>query len=104
MHIFWRLGSRHYDPGLDLHFFHLDHELLVRVLMHRCSHYKSIFEELILLKEFLVSKGFLDFEHSLLLFFVLSPFLYHVVCIFPRICLKLKEEWVTFILKHLFSQ
>ena len=104
MHIFWRSGCRHHYPGLYLHLFHLYQELLVGVLLHSRSHYKSVFEEFVLLKEFLIAKSFLDFQHSLLLFFVLGPFLDYVVCIFPRISLQLMVEWVAFVFKHLISQ
>ena len=100
MHILWRSGGNHHDPWLDLELLHLNHELLVGVLLHCSSHDKPIFEELILLEEFLVTECFLNFEHSLLFFLILSSFLDNKVSILPGISLELKVHRMTFVFKH----
>jgi hypothetical protein len=83
-----RPGCHHHNLRLDLHLFHLDHKLLVRVLLNLCSHYKAIFEKFVLLEKLLVAKCFLNFEHSLMLFLILGSFLNDEISIFSRVSLQ----------------
>ena len=97
MDILWRLGSNHHDLWLDLHLLHFDHELLVGIFLNLGSHDKPIFEEFVLFKKLLVTKCFLNFQHSLLLFFILGSFLDDEICVLSRVSLELKIERMTFV-------
>ena len=104
MHILGRPSRNHHDSWLDLHFFHLYHEFLIWIFLNLSAHDKPVFEEFVLFEKLLVSKCFLNLEHPLLLFFILSPFLDYEVSILARVSLQLEVKRVALILQHFLSQ
>lgn len=104
MAVLWRLRCCHHNFWPDFHFLHLYHKFLVWVLLNLCAHNKPVFEEFVLLEEFLITKSFLNLEHTLLFFLILGSLLNNEIGVLPGVGLKLKVKRMTFVLKHSVSQ